>query len=146
MPLLHPIVFIPKIILLALFALIFFILYKALPFNWWLASLVVGLPLYIAASLILAGWLLKKIEKTKTGQKFILPQADKATGTAGPAEGMTSLMGKVGITETMLRPAGRVQIEGSRYTAVTEATFLPQGTKIKVTKVQGGKIIVEEMK
>jgi membrane-bound serine protease (ClpP class) len=146
MPLLHPAVILPKIVLFIVFALIFFILYQVLPFNWWLALLVVGLPLYITASLVLAGWLLKRVEKTKMGQKFILPQADKATGTAGPAEGMASLRGKVGITETMLRPAGRVQIDRRRYTAVTEATFLPPGTKIKVTKIQGGKIIVEEVK
>lgn len=54
-----------------------------------------------------------------------------------------SLVGKKGITKSMLRPAGIVEIEGRRYDVVTRGEFIEPGKMITVDEVQGNRIIVQ---
>ncbi|WP_214844025.1 NfeD family protein [Exiguobacterium sp. s150] len=53
-----------------------------------------------------------------------------------------SLLGKVGVTLTPLRPAGTAEIEGERIDVVTEGSYLDQQTKIQVYKVDSGRVVV----
>jgi membrane-bound serine protease (ClpP class) len=53
--------------------------------------------------------------------------------------------GKTGFSETLLRPSGRAIIEGKRIDVLTEGGFIEKEKKIKVIKVDGGKIIVREI-
>ncbi len=53
--------------------------------------------------------------------------------------------GKTGYAETLLRPSGRAIIEGRRVDVLTEGGFVPKNKKIKVVKVEGGKIVVREI-
>jgi membrane-bound serine protease (ClpP class) len=53
------------------------------------------------------------------------------------------LIGKKGLTITMLRPAGIAEIEGIRLDVVSEGGFLPAGQMIRVAKVEGSRIIVQ---
>lgn len=55
------------------------------------------------------------------------------------------LVGKEGIVLTTLRPAGTIEIDGKRYDAISLGEFIEKGAKIKVIKVEGGKIIVEKI-
>lgn len=55
------------------------------------------------------------------------------------------LTGKEGVVITTLRPAGTIEIEGKRYDAISLGEFIEKGEKIKVIKVEGGKIIVEKI-
>ena len=52
------------------------------------------------------------------------------------------LLGKEGVTLSMLRPAGQAEIEGRRVDVVTEGEFIPKGTRVKVIKVEGFRIVV----
>lgn len=54
------------------------------------------------------------------------------------------LLGKSGITTTMLRPSGKVHIDGQTYDAITEGDFIQSNKPVKVYKVEGYKIIVKE--
>lgn len=42
----------------------------------------------------------------------------------------------------MLRPSGTVQIGDRRIDVITEGEFIPKGTKVKVIKVEGFRIVV----
>jgi membrane-bound serine protease (ClpP class) len=53
--------------------------------------------------------------------------------------------GKTGFSETLLRPSGRAIIEGKRMDVLTEGGFIKKNKKIRVVKVEGGKIIVREI-
>lgn len=53
-----------------------------------------------------------------------------------------ALMGRRGITETPLRPAGTVTIDGVRYDVVTEHGFVAKGAEVKVIKTDGLRIVV----
>jgi len=55
------------------------------------------------------------------------------------------LIGKEGVVITTLRPAGTIEIDGKKYDALSLGEFIEKGEKIKVIKVEGGKIIVEKI-
>ena len=58
-------------------------------------------------------------------------------------EDYKTLVGKAGIAETYLRPVGKAQIEGITYDVIAGgAFFLPRGTKIKVSAVEGVRFTV----
>lgn len=61
----------------------------------------------------------------------------------------SALLGKTGITQTPLRPAGIVRIDGELYDVVAKASYIPNGAAVKVLEVDGMRIVVdqtEEMK
>ncbi len=59
-----------------------------------------------------------------------------------PYNSLSELLGKTGETITPLRPAGIIVVEGKRMDAISEGTYLPSGTKIRIVEVQGTKIVV----
>ena len=58
---------------------------------------------------------------------------------------LRSLTGKEGITLTPLRPAGSAEIEGERQDVISQGIFIPAGTKIKVIRVEGGRVLVHPL-
>lgn len=73
----------------------------------------------------------------------------KLEASLSPDQGYTNqpddvrLMGKTGTVLTQLRPAGIVEVEGIRIDAVSDGTFIEQGTTIRVVEVHGNRIVVE---
>ncbi|SDI33194.1 NfeD family protein [Natribacillus halophilus] len=57
-------------------------------------------------------------------------------------ESYGDLIGKEGKTLTDFRPIGTVEIEGQTYSATTGASWLEKDTDIKVTSVDGTRIVV----
>ncbi|NQU52014.1 MAG: nodulation protein NfeD [Bacteroidetes bacterium] len=53
------------------------------------------------------------------------------------------LKGKEGIAQTVLRPGGKVLIEGDVYDAIAENGFIEKGEKIHVNKVESAQLYVE---
>jgi len=54
----------------------------------------------------------------------------------------SALIGKIGVTDTDLRPSGTVLIDGEIYEAKTDSEFLEAGRGVRVTRVKGKKIFV----
>lgn len=54
-----------------------------------------------------------------------------------------SLLGQVGRTLTDLRPVGRALINGQKFDVSTSGEYLPRGTRIRVSKVDGPLVVVE---
>ena len=52
------------------------------------------------------------------------------------------LVGKEGIAETYLRPAGVATIDGTRYQVQSAGDFIPAQTRIRVNKVEGATVFV----
>ncbi|MCK9216339.1 MAG: hypothetical protein M0P77_00230 [Firmicutes bacterium] len=65
-------------------------------------------------------------------------------------EGYTSLefdnsyIGKVGIAETILRPAGIITVEDKRINAQSRGEFIDKGSKVEIIESEGMKIIVRK--
>jgi membrane-bound serine protease (ClpP class) len=111
------------------------------PETGWLVLLAV---LICVPILVLLG--LKALPSTPIGRKMILSghQQDKdARGRAGvDDENFELLKGKSGITITELRPSGIAEIDGKRYSVVSESEMIEPAVEIVVKDVEGNNIIV----
>lgn len=114
------------------------------------ASRVVSPPVLIgiiaAVLLVIASLLVWAYRSATRGGKIsrtllLHSRLDKEQGynSVPPEE---SLVGMEGITLSMLRPSGTVQIGDRRIDVITEGEFIPKGTKVKVIKVEGFRIVV----
>jgi len=69
----------------------------------------------------------------------------------GKGEGFLSsddlafLVGKEGMTTTVLRPTGKCEIEGISFEVRSEIGYIEKGRKIVVVKIQSGAIVVKEV-
>ena len=86
------------------------------------------------------------LPRTRTWQQFVLSTAeDSELGYQAPSAELENYVGKTGHALTLLRPAGMAIIDGSRVDVVTEGNFISKDTPVKVVKVEGMKVIVQEI-
>jgi membrane-bound serine protease (ClpP class) len=77
------------------------------------------------------------IPTTRFGKALILNDAITARASDGE-----SLVGRHGVTETQLRPAGKATIGGRRVDVVTDGGFVEAGERIVVASVDGPRVVV----
>ena len=87
----------------------------------------------------------RTLVKTKTFRKYTL-QDDPATETALEVETDSVLLGKRGTSVTVLRPAGKVEIDGVTYQALTGGSYIERNKKVVVKKIESNNIVVAEDK
>ncbi|MFC2948393.1 NfeD family protein [Virgibacillus sediminis] len=107
-------------------------------------SMSVGIAFLIA--LIAAIILFRRIGADKGVFRHIILKDSTATeeGYVSSANRL-ELVGKEGIAETPLRPAGTGIFEGERLDVVSEGSFIGKNEKIKVVKVEGSRIVVRQI-
>lgn len=84
---------------------------------------------------------------TKNGRiskLFLRAKAVKEEGYSS-SENFEDMVGKEGVAITPLRPSGMGEFEDTRLDVVTEGQFIPKGVKIKIVKVEGFRIVVEQV-
>jgi len=87
---------------------------------------------------------------SKIGSKGIFKKMalEKTLGNSSGYIGVSmiesELVGKTGVAATVLRPSGKVSIDGVSYDAVSEQSFIEKGTEVRVTRYDTGQIYVEE--
>jgi membrane-bound ClpP family serine protease len=100
-----------------------------------LIAILVSLSFVIMVELSKRGF----ISRSPIFQKGTAVDVERSEGT----EDYKSLIGKEGVAETYLRPVGKAKIGGVVYDVVADgAFFLPKGTKVKVSAIEGVRIIV----
>ena len=84
--------------------------------------------------------------KTIIGKKLILNtnQSHKLGFTTFTQEKYKDLKGSSGTVLKDLRPTGVVEIEGQKFSALTNGEYLVSGSRIQVFKVEGNRIFVKE--
>jgi len=60
-------------------------------------------------------------------------------------ENFAALVGKIGTSDTILRPSGRALIDGKIYAVEADNEFVDAGRGIIVTRVRGNRIIVRRV-
>lgn len=101
----------------------------------------------MAAGLLLAvlvfSVILKRLPANRLWNKLILK--DEETSAAGftSTQNYEKYVGMSGVTITLLRPAGLAQIGGEQLDVVSEGKYIKAGTKVKVVKVTGSRIVVK---
>ena len=104
-----------------------------------LVSLTVGfgLSIWLGRKLILAN--------TRFGSIALKTELSKEDGYISQGEGYFHLVGKEGIAETILRPAGKIQIDGNQYDAVAIYGIIEKDTPIKVLKFENSQLVVQKI-
>ena len=85
----------------------------------------------------------KYFPKTKAGKRLLAD--NDAQEWRGYDPEYEKLVGQSGRAQTMLRPSGKVIIDGRKYDVVTQGEVLDAGTPVKVVEVEGNRIVVEKL-
>ncbi|MDR2980605.1 MAG: nodulation protein NfeD [Bacteroidales bacterium] len=92
-------------------------------------------------------WVAKKLlgMSTRFGSLALKTNLSSEDGYVSADMSMAQQIGKNGTAITMLRPAGKVEIEGEIYDAVSALGFIDQGTPIAVMGFENAQLVVEKM-
>jgi len=101
---------------------------------------------------------LKYIPRTSWGSGLVLrqPEGEEQRPTATEVSTLTpeggtveeqfkNLVGKTGVAQSDLRPAGVALVEGRRVDVVAEGAMIDAGSRIKVVAVQGNRVVVRKV-
>ncbi len=66
-------------------------------------------------------------------------------GYVAPLTELEQFINKEGVALTPLRPSGTMEVKGYRLDVVTGGEFIEPGSKIKVIKVEGTRVLVREV-
>lgn len=83
----------------------------------------------------------------KRGLWARLSLTEAVKGTPKPVDKIeSSLLGAEGVCLTPLRPAGIAEFSGQRVDVITSGDFLEKGTRVRVVRIDGTKIVVVPVK
>lgn len=85
-------------------------------------------------------WLSTRIGKKGLLQRVSL-QTDLENVFSSPV--LTGLTGKTGVAHTVLRPSGKVMIEGELYDGISESGFIEKGSYVRVVRFENAQVYVE---
>ncbi len=88
----------------------------------------------------------KFLPKSTTFRKLILDEAEFAEKGFVSYPTAKELIGKIGVALTDLRPAGTAEFDDKRIDVVTDSEYINRGTRIKVLRVEGIKVVVRGIK
>jgi hypothetical protein len=77
--------------------------------------------------------------------RMILSNKDSSTRGYNSKTNYDNLVGKSGLSKSILRPTGRIEIDGNIYDAKSESDFISKDRNILVTRIKNGNIIVKEI-
>jgi membrane-bound serine protease (ClpP class) len=91
-------------------------------------------------ALFVIRYVLPRISKTVHGPYLAATLADARFDL--PAAETAIRAGRTGTAVTLLRPSGKAKIDGEVYDVVSQGEFVPKGSRIRVLKIRGTRIIV----
>jgi len=99
----------------------------------------------VFGSVVVISLLLKYLPKTKVFGRLILSDETSSLHGFISNPDYHILVDMEGEALTSMRPAGIAVIAGKRYDVVTEGDFIDHGTRIKVDRVEGVRIIIKKI-
>lgn len=97
----------------------------------------------LAGSVVVFLLIVRFIFNSKAGRGLMLDNEEEARSWKSNREDWQELLGRVGTAVSPLRPAGVMMLDGARYDVVSEGEFLAADSSIRVTEVEGRRIVVE---
>ena len=99
---------------------------------------------FVLAALIFA-LIVKKLPSSRLWKKIVLSDASTTDRGYVSTRTQAELIGRTRVVLTELRPSGTVQLDGVPVDVVSEGAFLPKGTVVRVTAVQGSRVVVRRV-
>lgn len=145
---LHPMILLPKLIVIILLVVMLVWLHGVLTSGQWLMALFASIVFLLLFAIFLL-WLFGRLTSksgSRLGKGFVLQgRSDSSKGFVAANFEKKLLIGKRGTTLSMLRPAGKAAIEGARIDVVSDGEFIPKDREVEVVKVEGNRVIVKEV-
>jgi membrane-bound serine protease (ClpP class) len=105
-----------------------------------------GLTIGIIGGLIGLVLLFKIMTKTKFWKKLATPDVQDHARGYDTSLGLEDMVGQVGVADSDLRPSGWVTVDEERIFVVSDGTYIDDGKKVKIIKVDGNRVVVKEVK
>jgi membrane-bound serine protease (ClpP class) len=103
-----------------------------------------NLILAVAGTAVAAAFLAKILPKTALYGRLVLASASPTgPGVSVPVVNLSVKAGDTGTATTTLRPAGKASIGGETHDVISAGDFIPVGSRIRVTSVDGMRVVVE---
>ncbi len=101
----------------------------------------------ILVFLLIAGFIIfRSLKKGKLSHSpIVLNDSITENATASSTVDMQSFVGKEGICLNTLRPSGNADFDGIKLDVLSEGEFIKAGTKVRIVRVEGLKILVKEV-
>ena len=120
------------------------------PSDWGiLGTSIVKFGLALVGAIAVAFTLTRYLPNIPIANRLLLPSPDEEEHLdpqkAAQAAEALALLGAIGISATMLRPAGMAQFGERFLDVVTEGGFIPAGTQVQVVEIEGNRIVVKEV-
>jgi membrane-bound ClpP family serine protease len=82
--------------------------------------------------------------RTRMGQRMILgaPSDDEVISEEDPRKALRAMVGKHGVTLSVMLPSGRVRIDDRLYDAMSEGLPIEANQQVTVIDVRGGSLVV----
>ncbi len=97
--------------------------------------------LALVPTLLLSFLMVKTFSQTQLFKSFILTSAISADkGFKASSDSAELLIGKIGVAVTDLDPSGKAEIEGRRYSVVSDGQFIASGAQVRVVSNEGNLI------
>ncbi len=59
---------------------------------------------------------------------------------------LSYFVGHEGVSKTVLRPSGMGEFDGVKLNIVSDGEFIPQAAQVRIVRVEGNRIVVEQVK
>ncbi len=97
----------------------------------------------VVAAFVLSIVISSRVSKSQFFKGFALDAIqEKSKGYVGVDTHIKELKGKVGTAYTVLRPSGKIMLDGEIFDAKSELGFIDKGEKIKVIRDEAGQLYV----
>lgn len=77
--------------------------------------------------------------------RIVLNETESSEAGYRASEDMQVFLGKEGVATTVLRPTGMAEFDGVRLNVVSEGEYIQAGTKVRIVRVEGSRILVHTM-
>jgi membrane-bound ClpP family serine protease len=109
-----------------------------------LAAILVGILVLVASPFVFFG-AAKIYPHSPVGRRVLLQKPKADPGFDDEAAALESLIGSRGITLTLLRPAGTVDVGGKVIDALSESDQIEAGSSVEIIRVSGLKVFVKSV-
>ncbi len=141
----HPVILIPKLVVLAVIAVILIILRGVLTPRDFTIAVVAGAVVFVVFCIALWIFVLKALKNPRsrlTRATVLSHQASSDKGFTASSGEFASLVGKHGIAVSPLNPSGKAVFDGKRISVQADGEFIDTGSPVEVVAATGLKVVV----